>query len=307
MNFGIFVAAATVLVSAQGARASTPVRTSNLNQDILISQSLYNALKTSVGKIPQITASGSSVVLAANLDQLTCTASSCALNWDTTSATYPQDAGVFSQALYGALGAWATSSAGANDPAVHRFTYPQTGSVEIDVAEGDGSTDEVDCSDIINGLGDSTIDCSFVVSDYSEGTTADLQALYAKFLAAPSYIQGQTQALLATVSTSQFATPGKPGRIESLHTLYTDLLDDGYQVTAYYVYVKPIVDSSGTIVSEGITLALMGSEFESSGTASLGAVQAASYVLPAPIPPNAVPLLKQARAARTARRARAGL
>jgi hypothetical protein len=267
------------ILGSSAMAAPVPVRVSSMNQDIVINQTLYRALKASVGRVPQITLSGDTVSLVVQKDKLSCTQQGCTLEWDTVSPNYPRDTGEFNGALYTALNAWATAD-GASDPAVHRVLYPQTGSVQVTVSEAYGSQDEVACS-ALRGY----TDCTVIVSDISDGTTAELQKLYATLQTAPSLMQEQTKALFATVRTSQYATPGKPALIESVHTLYTNLLEDGYQVAGYYAYAHPVV-VDGQIVSDGIEITLTGAQNSQSGAYATQIAQAQSYVLSRPIPPR---------------------
>ena len=267
---------ATTLASA----SSVPnVRTSNLSQDIVISHTLFHALSASAGKVPLIQSQGASVSLISNNDQITCSASGCTLRWDADSPNSAQDAASFHVALYNALSNWALGD-GANDPAVHRVVYAQTGSLKITVSDDIFPTDRIECT-LLNSAGARGFtQCSLVVSDYLSGVGQELESLYSNLLAAHTLISAQAQALLGTVSTSQFVTPGKPTLIEAVHTLYTDLLVDGYSVSAYFDYVTPITNAAGQIISDGIEITLGGSLSSLSGAYDLQQVQAQSYVKP---------------------------
>jgi hypothetical protein len=265
------------LLAASQALAAGGIRVSSMNNDLVINQTLFKALMQSAGKVPGITLTGAKVTLKVNQDELTCADQACALSWDTVSSNYSRDMGAFNSALYTALNAWATSG-GATDPAVHRVVYPQTGAVEIRVTQSYGSNDEIECS-LLSGYSD----CTMIVSDITDGTTPELASLYQTLETAPSLMQEQTQALLATVATARFATPGKPALIESVHTVYTDMIQDSYVVSGFYAYKTPVV-VDGQIVSDGIELSLTGSLSSQTGQFATQIAQGQSYVLSRPPP-----------------------
>lgn len=259
--------------------AATSFRQSDMDEDYLITSTLRQALKASYGKVPAVQTDGVGYSIAINNDKLSCNSSKCALQWDTVSATYPQDGAKFKAALYDVLYYWSQNE-GKNNPYLQYSVYPQTGATQITIREGFGKNDEVRCSSFTrNG---SMKECNFVVSSTLIGVQVELQNVFTQLQSAPSLIEAQKKAVMDSVHTDAFLSPGQlqygNGTCEVTHTLYSDLLVDSVDATLYFAYKTPVA-RNGQVISNGVKIHLAGSERQGDIT-SLYSIEASSYALP---------------------------
>jgi hypothetical protein len=261
---------------------ASSVRTTTMSEDILINQTLYNALKESVTKVDGVKATADGFALVFNNESLSCNPSGCNLSWD---ANAIQDSAHFQTALYQTLSNWAEAG-GQQDSAFRRFTYP-TGNIQITIDESYDNQDQVQCT-MLNA-NNPYITCSLVVSERT--TTAKTDGVYDSLLNnSSSLISAEMKTMAHLFQGKQFAAATNPqygNRLTTVeHTVYTDLLMDGYVASTNYAYVTPVTED-GIVVSDGMTMTLTGSE-DGEGTFRTDTVQVESYAQAQPMSNAAV-------------------